>query len=177
VAVAHLLEAAIVVLGDVEQVFANVARQLFNRTVVAIWDNRRDVHSMVRPFRSIIHVRREKTQRRCQPYIRRDLWWHPVQPLSIAVGNFPKWGLPVLSQHLLVDAQTFLQKKPFPSKPRAVHWYYYISEKSAFPSVLPRLEDVSGSFLSNRRPISQDYSRSSICWWQRYRCMLCQYQR
>ena len=56
VAVAHLLEAAIVVLGDVEQVLADVARQLFNRTIVAIWNDRRDVHSMLIPFRSIIHV-------------------------------------------------------------------------------------------------------------------------
>ncbi len=64
--VAHLLEAAIVVLCDVEQVLADVARQLFNRTIVAIWDDRRDVHSMLRPFGSNTHVGREKTQQRCQ---------------------------------------------------------------------------------------------------------------
>ena len=45
-AVAHIGEAAIVVLGDVEQVLADVARQLFNRTIVAVWDDRGDVHSL-----------------------------------------------------------------------------------------------------------------------------------
>ncbi len=53
-AVAHFREAAMVILGDVEQVLANVARQLFNWTIIAIWDDRRDVHSMGIPFRSIL---------------------------------------------------------------------------------------------------------------------------
>ena len=54
--VVNFREAAIVVLGDVEQVLADSAGQLFNRTIVAIWDNRGDVHNALIPFRSIIHV-------------------------------------------------------------------------------------------------------------------------
>ena len=32
------------------------AGQLFNQTIVAIWDDRGDVHSTLIPFRSIMHV-------------------------------------------------------------------------------------------------------------------------
>jgi hypothetical protein len=56
VTVVHFREAAIVVLGDVKQVLADVAGQLFNRTILAIWDDRGDVHSTLIPFRSIMHV-------------------------------------------------------------------------------------------------------------------------
>jgi hypothetical protein len=41
-------------------VLADPARQLFGRTIVAIWDDRCDVHSTLRPFRSNFHVERGK---------------------------------------------------------------------------------------------------------------------
>ena len=57
---AHLREATIVVLSNVEKMLADTASQLFNRTIVAIWDDWRDVHTMLRPFRSITHAGRGK---------------------------------------------------------------------------------------------------------------------
>ena len=48
---ADLREATEVVLGYVEQMLANSARQLFNRAVVTIWDDRCDVHTVLGPFK------------------------------------------------------------------------------------------------------------------------------
>ncbi len=56
VTVVNLLKTAVVVLGDVEDMLADPAGQLFNRTIVAILDDGGDVHSTLIPFRSIIHV-------------------------------------------------------------------------------------------------------------------------
>jgi len=57
---ADLQEAKIVVLGNVEEMLADATRQSFNRAIVTIWDDRRNLHSMFRPFRSLPHVGRGK---------------------------------------------------------------------------------------------------------------------
>jgi len=57
---ANLREATVVVLGYVEQMLANAARQLFNRAVVTIWDDRCDLHTVFRPFKYISCVGRQK---------------------------------------------------------------------------------------------------------------------
>jgi hypothetical protein len=57
---ADLREATVVVLGYVEQRLANAARQLLNRAVVTIWDDRCDVHTVFRPFKYISCAGREK---------------------------------------------------------------------------------------------------------------------
>jgi hypothetical protein len=54
---ANLLEATIVVLSNVEKMLADTTSQLFNRPIVTIWDDRRDIHIMFVPFGSIIPER------------------------------------------------------------------------------------------------------------------------
>jgi hypothetical protein len=47
---AHLREAMVVILSEIEHVLADAAGQLFNRAVIAIWDKRRDVHNRLIHF-------------------------------------------------------------------------------------------------------------------------------
>jgi hypothetical protein len=56
-----LWEATIVVLSNVEQMLTERACQLFDRTIVAIWDDRRDVHTMLRPFSQLLMLGGKKT--------------------------------------------------------------------------------------------------------------------
>jgi hypothetical protein len=51
---ADLREAMVVILSEIEHVLADSAAQLFNRSIIAIWDERRDVHNRFLPFMVLI---------------------------------------------------------------------------------------------------------------------------
>lgn len=96
-----------VILSNVEEVLTDLARQLFNRTIVAIWDDRCDVHSTLKPFGAIILMLvQEKMQQQCQPCAPRDLSWHQIPPVSIEIGSSSRGGSAGRSQ-LLIDTQAF----------------------------------------------------------------------
>jgi hypothetical protein len=47
---ANLWEAMVIILSEIEHMLADTAGQLFNRTIIAIWDKRCDVHNRLLPF-------------------------------------------------------------------------------------------------------------------------------
>lgn len=94
--VAHFREAAIVVLGDIKQALADTTSQLFNRTIVAIWDDRGDVHSMLKPFRLNTSIAGSKdtitmaTIRPAQPIV--CIQYDPIKSASNSARNRPTDG-------------------------------------------------------------------------------------
>jgi hypothetical protein len=122
VTVVYLLKTAIVILGDVEDMLADPAGQLLNRTIIAIWDDWGDVHSTLIPFRSIMHVSISKdtttmsTLRPARPMMASD---------TACVNNsrkFSKGGLCSMATELDNQRSDFTVENNFPGDLYADDW-------------------------------------------------------